>query len=80
MSATQLDPTIYWGKIPNNWQFVPINPYYGYLLREMALQGFIQASCSAVRERAPRIRFSDFSVMLLPLPPLEEQQGMKGEG
>lgn len=52
------------------------NPYYGYLLREMALQGFIQASCPAVRERAPRIRFSDFAVMLLPVPPLEEQQAI----
>ncbi len=50
------------------------NPYYGYLLREMALQGFIQASCPAVRERAPRIRFSDFADMLLPVPPLIEQK------
>jgi type I restriction enzyme, S subunit len=50
------------------------NPYYGYLLREMALQGFIQASCPAVRERAPRIRFSGFADMWLPVPPLIEQK------
>lgn len=50
-----------------------VNAYYGYLLRVMALNGFIQASCPAVRERAPRIRFSDFGEMLLPIPTQEEQ-------
>jgi type I restriction enzyme, S subunit len=50
--------------------------YYGYLLRVMALNGFIQASCPAVRERAPRIRFSDFGEMFLPLPPLPEQRAI----
>ena len=30
-------------------------------------------SCSAVRERAPRLRFPNFGEMLLPLPPCEEQ-------
>ena len=50
--------------------------YYGYLLRQMALVGFIQASCPAVRERAPRIRFSDFGEMFLPLPPKEEQRSI----
>jgi type I restriction enzyme S subunit len=47
--------------------------YFGPLLRTMALAGFIQASCSAVRERAPRIRFNDLGEMYLPLPPTEEQ-------
>lgn len=51
-----------------------LNYYYGYLLRVMALNGFIQASCPAVRERAPRIRFNDFADMLLPIPPYAEQQ------
>lgn len=50
------------------------NPYYALLLREMALRGFIQASCPAVRERAPRVRFSDLKDMLLPLPPVTEQK------
>jgi type I restriction enzyme S subunit len=49
------------------------NPYFGYLLRVMALNGFIQASCPAVRERAPRIHFSTFGNMLFPLPPIDEQ-------
>lgn len=48
-------------------------PYYGYLLRLMALNGFVQATCAAVRERAPRIRFADFGEMFIPLPPFPEQ-------
>ena len=52
------------------------NPYFGFLLRVMALNGFIQASCPAVRERAPRIHFSDFGDMSFPLPPLLEQQAI----
>ncbi len=48
--------------------------YYALLLREMALRNFIQASCPAVRERAPRIRFNDFKDFLLPVPPLHEQR------
>jgi len=50
--------------------------YYGHLLRTMALAGFIQASCPAVRERAPRIRFSDFGGMFIPVPPLAEQRSI----
>ena len=50
--------------------------YYGHLLRTMALAGFIQASCPAVRERAPRIRFSDFAEMFIPVPPLAEQRSI----
>jgi type I restriction enzyme S subunit len=42
----------------------------------MALKGFIQASCAAVRERAPRIHFSDFGDMYFPLPPLDEQRAI----
>jgi type I restriction enzyme, S subunit len=54
------------------------NYYYGHLLRTMALAGFIQASCPAVRERAPRIRFSDFGKMFLPVPPQIEQHSIVG--
>ena len=46
------------------------------LLRTMALAGFIQASCPAVRERAPRIRFNDFGEMYLPVPPIDEQHAI----
>jgi type I restriction enzyme S subunit len=51
-----------------------VNEYYAKLLRVMALRGFILAACPAVRERAPRIRFSNFSSMFLPLPPRNEQE------
>lgn len=53
-----------------------VNDYYGHLLRVMALNGFIQASCAAVRERAPRIRFADFGEMFLPVPARIEQTGI----
>lgn len=55
---------------------VVVPSYFGPLLRTMALAGFIQATCPAVRERAPRIRFSDFGEMHLPVPPVEEQQAI----
>ncbi len=51
-----------------------ISTYYAKLLRVMALRGYILAACPAVRERAPRIRFSHFSGMELPLPPRDEQE------
>ncbi len=50
--------------------------YYGYLLRVMALRGFILAACPAVRQRAPRIRFSDITEMFLPVPSLQEQESV----
>jgi len=50
--------------------------YFSTTLRLMALRGYIQAACTAVRERAPRIRFSHLANMLLPLPPLEEQEAI----
>lgn len=50
--------------------------YFGPLLRTMALAGFIQASCPAVRERAPRIRFNNFGEMYLPVPPQREQRAI----
>lgn len=50
-----------------------VSAYFGVLLRLMALRGYIQAACPAVRERAPRIRFSHLSNMFLPFPPAEEQ-------
>lgn len=50
--------------------------YFGSLLRTMALAEFIQASCPAVRERAPRIRFNNLGEMYLPVPPLDEQRAV----
>lgn len=50
--------------------------YFAALLREMALRRYVQAFCSAARERAPRIRFNDFRDFLLPVPPLSEQRAI----
>lgn len=55
------------------------NRYYATLLRVMAKRGFILAACPAVRERAPRIRFSSFAGMLLPVPPSSEQKAIMGQ-
>jgi type I restriction enzyme S subunit len=49
------------------------NHYYAACLRWMALQGFVFAICPSVRERAPRFRFASFKDVLLPVPPLDEQ-------
>ena len=50
------------------------NHYYGILLRVMALEKYILAICPSVRERAPRFRFNTFKDVLLPVPPIKEQQ------
>jgi type I restriction enzyme S subunit len=48
--------------------------YYALLLRHLALRGLFTALCPSVRERAPRVRFSDFGSFVLPKPTFEEQQ------
>lgn len=53
---------------------VIVPEYFGSLLRTMALAGFIQASCPAVRERAPRFRFTDFGEMYPAVPSAVEQR------
>lgn len=50
--------------------------YYALLLRHLALRGLFTALCPSVRERAPRVRFSDFGSFLLPKPTLEEQRSI----
>ena len=47
--------------------------YYAYLLREMALSGYIQVICNAVRQRAVRIRYSNLAPLFMIMPPLDEQ-------
>jgi type I restriction enzyme S subunit len=50
------------------------NPSYNaLLLRQMALSGYIEVICSAVRQRALRIRYNDLAPLLLPVPPISEQ-------
>jgi type I restriction enzyme, S subunit len=50
--------------------------FFAAALREMARQHFIEISCPSVRERAPRIRYSTFGDMLLPVPPPREQRAI----
>lgn len=47
--------------------------YFARALRLAAHSNFIQVSCPAVRERAPRLRYPNFGEMLLPVPPRDEQ-------
>jgi type I restriction enzyme S subunit len=49
------------------------NAYFAKAIRLMALRNYIFVICPAVRERAPRFRFSSFKDVLLPVPPLNEQ-------
>jgi type I restriction enzyme S subunit len=48
-------------------------PYYAHLLRALALRGLFVVLCPSVRERAPRVRFSDFGSFVLPKPSTTEQ-------
>lgn len=47
--------------------------YYGLLLRNMAIRGFLVMLCPSVRQRAPRVRYNDFGSFVLPKPPEHEQ-------
>jgi type I restriction enzyme S subunit len=50
--------------------------YFAALLRKAAQTGFIQITCAAVRERAPRLRYPNFGDMRFPVPPAEEQEAI----
>lgn len=50
--------------------------YFAYLLREMALAKYIQVICSAVRQRAVRIRFNNLAKQEFIVPPKEEQEAI----
>jgi type I restriction enzyme, S subunit len=50
--------------------------YYGHLLRSLALRGLFIALCPSVRQRAPRVRFSDFAGFQLPKTSLTEQKAI----
>jgi type I restriction enzyme S subunit len=49
------------------------NVYYAYVLREMALKGFIQSLYRGIRERSSDFRYEVFASQFFPLPPREEQ-------
>ncbi len=51
-----------------------VNPYYyAYLLRDLAKSGFIESLAKGIRERSTDFRFNDFGLLLLNVPPKEEQ-------
>lgn len=47
--------------------------YYALYLRNLALTGFIESLAKGIRERSTDFRFSDFSILFLPVPPKQEQ-------
>ena len=47
--------------------------YYAYLLRYMALSGFIESLARGVRERSTEFRFNEFKELELPIPTVSEQ-------
>ncbi|SET34940.1 type I restriction enzyme, S subunit [Nitrosomonas marina] len=49
-------------------------PYYGYLVRQLAVTDFITSLAKGIRERSTEFRFNEFATLELALPPLEEQQ------
>lgn len=48
--------------------------YYAYILRKMALSGFIQSLYRGIRERSSDFNYFTFGNQYLPIPPLLEQQ------
>lgn len=51
-----------------------VNPFfYAYLLRHMAHSGYILTLAKGIRERSTDFRFNDFAALVLPVPPLAEQ-------
>jgi type I restriction enzyme S subunit len=51
-----------------------VNPYfYAYFMRDLALSGYLTSLAKGIRERSTDFRFKDFSELLLPVPPFEEQ-------
>jgi len=67
---------------PEYLAYVPIDkdkiytPFYGLLLRQMALSGFVLAIGKSVRERSPRFKHTKFLTLELPVPPVEEQRAI----
>lgn len=48
--------------------------YYGYLLRALALSGFITSLAKGIRERSTEFRWAEAGNVELPVPPFEEQK------
>lgn len=58
---------------------VPINPdsvhmpYYGYLVRQLAVTDYITSLAKGIRERSTEFRYNEFSALPLAVPSLPEQ-------
>ena len=50
--------------------------YYAYLIRQMAMSGFIQSLYKGIRERSSDFSFPVFGNQFLLIPPLDEQQAI----
>lgn len=50
--------------------------FYGRLLRNMALSGFVTALAKGIRERSTEFRYSEAKEVLLPVPDKEEQDSI----
>ena len=48
--------------------------YYGYLVRQLAVTDFINSLAKGIRERSTEFRYSEFSILRLAVPPIEEQK------
>ena len=59
--------------LPHDKQKIDVY-FYAYYLRNLALSGFISSLAKGIRERSTDFRYSDFSELLLPIPPYLEQQ------
>ncbi len=49
------------------------NNYYGYLLRDLALAGFVNALAKGIRERSTEFRYNEIKELWLPVLPYAEQ-------
>ena len=47
--------------------------FYAYYLRDLALHGFIESLAKGIRERSTDFRWSDASMVAVPVPPASEQ-------
>lgn len=50
--------------------------YYAYLLRSLALDGFVESLVQGIRERSTDFRFKILRELALPVPSLQEQQSI----
>ncbi|PIT41382.1 restriction endonuclease subunit S [Snodgrassella alvi] len=56
------------------WENQSVNiHFYGYLVRQLAVTDFIFSLAKGIRERSTEFRFSEFSGLMLPIPPIYEQ-------